>query len=81
MPKGLYERLGRGLGYGFVLKAEYLFLFVRVGAARQEGRPCLGRKTADRHGNTSKSILFALVRLCVYIRSYFSIDDLNLFTT
>ena len=44
------------------------------------GQPCRGRMTVDRHENTPKSNLFALVPLYVCIRSYFYVVDVFLST-
>ena len=75
-PFGEFHWVAARSGREFVDCIQFLWGLHRIAW----GRPCRGRMMIDRHEDTIKSILFALVPLFVCIKSYFYIDDSCLFT-
>ena len=57
----------RGMGVNLLIEFNFYGAFSQIAG----GQPCWLRMMIDRHEDESKSILFALVPLCVCIRSYF----------
>ena len=66
----------RVMGVDFLI----VFNFIGPSAKFQEGKLCWERTMIDRHTGAIKSILLALLPLCVHIRSNFYTDGVYLST-